>query len=150
MPVIGITIKTIDAKRHRDITGGQIKVNNNTNLVEVKEQDLPGLEKKGLGIDFVFRTNYILGDEKTPAAEIIIGGTVFYVDKGQKKVVESWKKDRTLGDEANLEIINSILRKCITKSLNLSEELQLPPPIGLPFATKKGKKGTPEDSRYIG
>ncbi len=148
MPVIGIAIKTIDAKKHKDITGGQLKVNNNTNLLEVKEQDLPGLDKKGLGIDFLFRTTYRLSDEKTPVAEIIIGGTTFYVDAKQKKIVDEWKKNKTLGDEVNLQVINAILRKCITKSLNLSEELQLPPPIGLPFASKK--KGSPEDSRYIG
>jgi len=143
MPVIGMSISTIDAKKYEEVTG-PVKVNSNTNLKEIKEQDLPALNKKGLSINFEFKTQYINDKNKT-LAEIIIGGDVFFIDNEQDKILKEWKKDKKLPDEVNLQIINAVLRKGITKALNLSEELQLPPPIILPFAKKQQ-----EDSRYIG
>jgi len=143
MPVIGMSISTIDAKKYEEVTG-PVKVNSNTNLKEVREQDLPALNKKGLSISFEFKTQYINDKNKT-LAEIIIGGDIFFIDNEQDKILKEWKKDKKLPDEVNLQIINAVLRKGITKALNLSEELQLPPPIILPFAKKQQ-----EDSRYIG
>jgi hypothetical protein len=35
----------------------------------------------------------------------------------------------------NLQIINAVLRRGIIRALSLSDELQLPPPIALPFAS---------------
>jgi len=143
MPVIGISISAINAKKFEDITG-PVKVNSNTNIKDIKEQDLPALNKKGLSVNFEFKTQYVNDKNKT-LAEIIIGGDVFFIDNEQDKILKDWKKDKKLPDEINLQIINTVLRKGITKALNLSEELQLPPPIILPFAKKQQ-----EDSRYIG
>ena len=67
------------------------------------------------------------------------------MDKEIEGLIKSWKKDKKLPDEVNLQVINSVLRKCTIKALDLSEELQLPPPIALPFAARKQ-----EESRYIG
>jgi len=143
MPVIGIGITAIDAKKYEEVTG-PVKVNSNTNIKEIKEQDLPVLNKKGLSVNFEFKTQYVNDKNKT-LAEIVIGGDVFFIDNEQDKILKDWKKEKKLPDEVNLQIINTILRKGITKALNLSEELQLPPPIILPFAKKQQ-----EESRYIG
>jgi len=143
MPVIGMSISTIDAKKFEEVIG-PVKVNSNTNIKEIKEQDLPALNKKGLSVNFEFKTQYVNDKNKT-LAEITIGGDVFFIDNEQEKILKEWKKDKKLPDEVNLQIINAVLRKGVIKALSLSEELQLPPPIILPFAKKQQ-----EDSRYIG
>lgn len=142
MPVIGMSIKAIDAKKIEEIVGA-IKVNSNTNLKEIKEQDLPALNKKGLSVEFEFKTQYVSNKNK-PVAEINISGNVLFIDPQQDKILKDWKKDKKLPDDINLQILNAILRRSVIKALALSEDLQLPPPIALPFAKKQ------ESSRYIG
>lgn len=143
MPVIGISVKNVDAKKHEDILGA-VKVNTNTNIKDIKEQELPAFKQKGLTIGFEFKTEY-LNDKNKPMAEIIIGGDVLFIDQEFEKIVKEWKRDKKLPDDVNLQVINTILRRCIIRALDLSEELQLPPPIALPFAKKQE-----ENSNYIG
>lgn len=144
MPVVGMIIKNINAKRVEEISGG-VRVNNSTNLKEVKEQNLPAINKKGLSVSFDFKAKYE-NEKKKPIADITISGNVFYIDNNQNKILKTWKKDKKLPDDVNIQIINAVLRRCLTKSIELSEDLQLPPPIPLPFASKQPAKQT----RYIG
>jgi len=144
MPVIGINIKSVDAKKHEEIIGA-VKVNSNTTIKDIKEQDLPALKQKGLTIGFEFKTEY-MDDKKKSVAEIIIGGDVLFIDEQLEKIIKDWKKDKKLSDDISLQVINAVLRRSIIRALSLSEELQLPPPIALPFA----KKNQEEDSKYIG
>jgi len=143
MPVIGINIKNVNAKKNEEITGA-VKVNSNTNIKDIKEHVLPALKQKGLSIGFEFKTEYV-NDKNKSLAEIIIGGEVLFIDEQFEKIARDWKKDKKLPEEINLQVINAVLRKSVIRALSLSEELQLPPPIALPFAKKHE-----EDSKYIG
>lgn len=143
MPVIGITIKDINAKKYAKIER-RVRVNNNTKLKEIKEQSLPALKKKGLSVGFEFKTAYVSVMNK-PLAEIIINGNVLFFDSRHRKILSDWKKKKKLPEDINLQLINAVLRKCLIRALDLSEELQLPPPIALPFARKRGG-----ETRYIG
>jgi hypothetical protein len=143
MPVIGISIKNINAKRYAK-PERRIRVNNNTKLKEVKEQNLSALKKKGLSVGFEFKTTYVSSMNK-PLAEIIINGNVLFLDKRHRKILSNWKKNKKLPEDVNLQLVNAVLRKCLLRALDLSEELQLPPPIALPFARKRGG-----ETRYIG
>jgi len=147
MPVIGLTIKNVAAKRIGDYQG-PAGVNNNAKLVDVKEADLGNLGKKGLTISYEFKSDYVT-EKKVPFAEIIISGDVLVVADNTTDLVKAWKKDKKLPEDLNLQAVNAVLRRCITKALGLSEDLNLPPPVPLPFAQKKTEEQA-HASRYIG
>ncbi len=148
MPVVGMNIKTIDARKNQEITIA-VKANTNTQFKEIKEEEIKQIGRKGLLIGFEFRTEYVADNSTKPLAEIKITGDVLFLDVNEHdKIMKEWKKDKKLPEDINLEIVNSVLRKCVVKALNISEDLQLPPPIGLPFASKKEEKQG--SSSYIG
>ena len=134
MPVVGMSINNIDAKKHAEVSVG-VKVSNNTNLKDVKEQNLPGFEKKALLIEFEFSTQYLAPKDKK-VAEFIIGGHVLVVDDKYKEIIESWKKNKKLPDDIGIQVVNVIFNKCSKKAIILSDDLQLPSPVPLPFAKK--------------
>ncbi len=149
MPIVGLTIKSIHAKKFDDENVlGNVRVNNNTNLKEVKEADVPGLNKKGLSITYEFSAEYMSEKNNKRFAEITVEGYILFLDSDQEKILKDWKKDKTIPDEVNIQLLNAVLRKCMTKALTLSEDLQLPPPIPLPIAMKKDQ--AQQESRYIG
>lgn len=146
MPVVGMIIRSIEAKKTVE-TEGSVKVNNKTDLKEIREQDLPALgkNKKGLAIVFEFVADYE-AEKVKDFGKIIINGDILYIDDDQDKVLKEWKKNKKIPEDMHIQIINAILRKCLTKAITLSEDLQLPPPIAMPFASLKKK----EEARYIG
>ncbi len=132
MQIVGMFIKNIVAKKYEDEIKN-LKVNNNTKINSVKEQDISALGRKGLNIDFDFSTEY--KNENKKIAEISISGNVYVIDNDYEKLLELWKKENRLPDEVNINVLNAILRKCFIKSLLLTEELQLPSPIPMPYAS---------------
>jgi len=126
MPVIGISLKTIEAKKHEEVTGA-VRVNSNMNITDVKEQDLPALKSKGLLIEFIFRTKYI-DDKNKNMAEINIDGNVVFIDEKREKILKDWKKDNILPEDVRFQVIRIVSDKCSKKAIILSDDLQLPPP----------------------
>lgn len=121
-----MNIKTIEAKKHEEITGA-VKVNSNMNITDVKEQDLPLLKSRGLSIEFDFKTKYI-GDKDKNMAEINIDGNVIFMGEESEKILKSWKKDKTIPADVKFQVIRIVSDKCSKKAIMLSDDLQLPPP----------------------
>lgn len=134
MPVVGISINNIDAKKYGEVTVG-VKISSNTDLKSVKEQSLPGFDKKALLVEFKFLTQYLAPKDKK-VAEFIIGGDVLVVDDKYKEMLEMWNKEKKLPENISLQVVNTIFNKCAKKSIILSDDLQLPSPVPLPFAKK--------------
>lgn len=148
MPIVGIVVKNINAKKIEDFVG-PAQISNNANIKNVEEHNLVAIGKPSLKITFEYKSDY-LTDKKKLFAEISIGGEIFFADGLGEKVVEGWKKEKKLPEQLNLHVINTILHKCMIRSLSISEELQLPPPIALPFATPNTPKVDEPASKYIG
>ena len=143
MPIIGMNVNSIEAVKKGKIERG-LKVNNQTSVTDVVEQTLGGIEKKGLKIMFEYKTTYVVNN--ADVAIIKMTGEVMYVGEDTENIKNSWNTNKKLPETIDVQVINHVLRKGVTKSLALSEELQLPPPIALPFASKKKA----EESKYIG
>lgn len=139
MPVIGMNLKTIEAKKHENITG-PVKVNSKMDIRNVKEQDLPALNSKGLSIDFNFETKY-LNEKNKNIAEINMDGNVIFMGKEKDKILKNWKKDKTLPEDIKFQVIRLVSDKCSKKAIILSDDLQLPPPpLMIPQARRPENK----------
>ncbi len=144
MPVIGVNLRSISSNRGKDI-GGNLKVNNTPRIKEVDLKKVGSLDKEALSIDFEYSCEYNKEDSEEPVAEIKMGGEVIFMVEDPEGILEDWKEDKDLPDEVVVPTINSIMRKSLTKAIDISESLQIPPPIRFPKAKKKS-----ESARYIG
>ncbi len=138
MPIVGLTIKEVRGKRLGDVIG-EINVNNNTTLKDIKTVPLSGIGKEGLQLDFDFTSDYLDG-KKVALASFFVSGRVLYMDGEGEKAVELWKKSKLLPEDVHLSIMNATLRKALIKVVELADELQLPPPVSMPVAVMGEKK----------
>ncbi len=133
MPIIGFSIKRMDARKDKEQAGAQITVNSTPNIIELKEVDIQSLGKKALSIQYEFVTRY-----ETDVGTIKVEGDLLYLsDNGNKDILDKWKKDKTLPDHVSLEVLNTLFRRCLTKIVSLAEDLQLPPPVQFPLVRMK-------------
>ena len=142
MTVIGISLRKIEAKVEEiDKLPANISVNSIPVIKSVKERDVEvmGL-KKALVIGFEFNTDY-----EPKIGSIKMEGDVLYHSADQKKVEDSWKKEKKLPEDAAVEILNSIFRRCLLKVMNLAEDLQLPPPLRFPSVVKGAQEKKKKD-----
>ncbi|MFH1433158.1 MAG: hypothetical protein ABIG84_08150 [archaeon] len=143
--IVGINLDFIMAKKYNQ-PKGNIRIDNKTKITDVKQIDVPYFKEKATKIEFMFQTTY--NAEKEPIGEIQIGGNVIY--RGQKeKLHETWLNEKKLPEDIALHIMNNILRKSITRVIDLSEQLMLPPPINLPLIHPKKEKKE-QNIEYIG
>jgi hypothetical protein len=142
MPVIGLKLDTIDAKRNKDNLTGEIKINSTPKIVSAKEIDVGAIAKKALAFGFEFITEY--GPD---VAKINVNGEVIYVnDERKAEILKGWKKDKKLPDDVGIEVLNHLFRHCLLKVSNIAEDLQLPPPLNFPLVKAKSE----QQASYIG
>lgn len=145
MAVIGHSITSIEANR-KSLVVKKIEINSTPKVVGVKEKavDIQGLssgKQSVLSISFEFQTDY-----KPGIGMIKISGEVVYTSSDNKKVVKEWEKNKKLPQDVDVEIKNFLLRKCLLMGVNISQEMQLPPPLVIPYMKAK-KEQSPN---YIG
>jgi len=133
MPVIGMEIKSIEGKRE-DSIGKNLRIDNGPKINKIKTKKIDSLGKEALDIDFEYQCNYKNPDKKKPIGSIVIKGSTLFLTENTKEVMKKWKKDKKLSQDVALPVLNNIIRRCLTKAINLSEELKLPPPIRFPIA----------------
>jgi hypothetical protein len=126
MPIIGMTLNKIEAKKNEEMSGA-VKLNSNMNITDVKEEDLAALNCKGLSIMFDFSIKYATEKNKA-SAEINLNGSVIYTGADNEKIMKDWKKDKKLPDDLKIQVVRIVSEKCSKKAIMLSDDLQLPPP----------------------
>ena len=146
MPVLGLTIDSIEAKKISS-PKGKVNIQNNPSIKDLKEIDLGTLGKKALDIRFEHSLSYTEpGKDKKgkEVAYIKTTGNVLFLTENNEKILKEWK-DKKLASEIAIPVLNNIIKKCLTRCMGIAEELQLPLPLRVP--TLKAAKDSP---RYIG
>ena len=142
MNILNITFNSINAER-KGVPKGPISVSNNINIDDVEQVKI-GLDetKSSIKVAFTYKTQY-----SSDFAFLQIKGEVLIIEEAKeaKKMVDKWKKDKTLEAEAARKLLNNVMNKCSMETILLSRELGLPSPIPLPSikaqpAEEKSKK----------
>ncbi len=130
MKLMGFNLNKINAERKLNKPEGELKINSNVNVDEIKEakSDLLKTREELLAITFSYKIDY-----NPDLASVEVGGNlVVSVDsKLAKNVLKEWK-DKKIPDEFRLAIINLILRKATLKTLELEDQLNLPTHMPMP------------------
>ena len=139
--IVGFGIKSISAER-KGVPKGRVDISSTPKIVSVSWPKMKVFtKKKPVNIEFEFITKY-----EPNVAVIKIRGHVLYLGKKTKDLIKKWEKYKTFPREVDMEIKNFLFRKCLTLGVNLSESMQLPPPLIFPRVVQKKKA----DLRYIG
>ena len=144
--IVGFSIKSIFAER-KNIPRGRIDINSTPKILSVTKSKKRFLKKdKPLNVEFEFLIRY-----EPNIGKIKIMGNILYVGKKMKNIVKTWEKEKKIPKEVDMEIKNFLFRKCLSIGLNLSENMQLPPPLIFPRVVPKKKTDLKKaDLRYIG
>jgi len=135
MSILGVAFTSFEAKKKPTQIKGEIKVNSTPKIINVKEVTVGTLDKKGLAVEFEFVSTYAPN-----LAELKVSGEVLYLAKSNAVVLKQWKKDKKLPEEMAMEILNHLFRRCLLKIAVMADDLQLPPPVGMPTLQPKDAK----------
>ena len=138
--IVGFSIKTISADR-KDFPRGRIDINSTPRVISLSESKMDFMNKKPLSIEFEFITKY-----EPEIAQIRILGNVLYMGNDIRNALKSWEEKKVVPKEIDIEVKNFLFRKCLSIGMNLSENMQLPPPLMFPRVMPKQK----EELTYIG
>lgn len=146
--IVGFGIKSISAER-KNVPKGRVDINSTPKILSITKSKAGFLKKqKPLNIEFEFITKY-----KPNIGEIRISGNVLYLGKKLDETLKAWEKRKKIPKEVDIEVKNFLFRKCLTIGVNLSENMQLPPPLIFPRVMSRPQKvvSRPEgDLSYIG
>jgi hypothetical protein len=134
MPIIGMKLDSMEGKRGSLPQTGEIKVNSTPRIIEVKQIDLPSINKKALALIFEFSTSY-----SPDIGDIKINGELLYTSESLPKILKQWQSKKMLPEEVNIEVLNHLFRSCLLKVANMADDLQLPPPLAMPRVAAKQK-----------
>lgn len=137
MPVVAVAFRHIIAERRelkKQLTS--LDIDSTPKIVNVAEKELAVFENTpSVVMDFEFRTLYQPG-----LGEIRFIGELVYTTKDAKNLVKDWEKNKALPNEIDAEVKNFLFRKCLTFAINISEQMQLPPPLGFPIIQSQKKE----------
>ncbi|HLD10931.1 MAG TPA: hypothetical protein VJB89_02525 [Candidatus Nanoarchaeia archaeon] len=136
MPIVGFNFTRINIEKKDKMNSGE-RINSNINITSVEQEKLnlkPSEE--------ILRFNFEFTVDYSSAGEAKLNGYVVYLDSPDKikDYLASWEENKTINPETLSSILNTILFKCNIKTLNLSQEVNLPPHIQLPRVTAENKK----------
>ena len=136
MPILGNQLNKIEAKRGE--LERELKIKSNVEIIDVSKKGVTvGEEAKNM-LNF----NYRFKVEYSQNAFIQIEGVIYYSDDEKKmdEIVEKWKKDKKLGADMILPVLNHAMELGYTHSISIGEKLRLPSPLKMPKFVPKEKE----------
>ena len=135
MRIIGFNLTKILAERQEE-DGQGIRVDQNINIKDIKEEKNPITNNKALKIKFTLTVTY-----SKDFGKIEFEGSIMTLpDEGEfKSIMDSWK-DKKIPENMKFGIFNFIMNKCNVKALHLEDEMGMPLHIPMPRLSKELKK----------
>jgi hypothetical protein len=130
MAVIGLNFSRMLVEK-KESTASKININNNVSIKNVESIDFALGKNKQDGLKFTFEYS---SKYEPDFAEMTFSGDVLFLEseKEVKRILEEWKKKKSVSKEVMAEVLNSILGKCNVQALVMARDFNLPPPIMLP------------------
>lgn len=130
MAIVAFSYKKMEVERTGS-PSGQINIQNNVNITDVKEADLNigKSSQKALRFTFEFTSSY-----QPDIAEIKFVGDVVDLrdEESIKEVLDEWKKNEKVPTDMMKNVVSTILDKCNVQAIILAKEMNLPAPVPLP------------------
>ncbi|MFA4887445.1 MAG: hypothetical protein WC595_04480 [Candidatus Nanoarchaeia archaeon] len=127
MAIVGFTFMKFSVEK-RPLISKQVKINNDLQLgsLELVKRAEQGADV--LKFNFTYKVSY--GD----MGDIDLAGYLLYADSLERlnKLLETWQKDKMIPVILLQQVLNAILIKCNIKSLELAQDVGLPPHFELP------------------
>lgn len=135
---ISLRYNSIEANKFNEAQG-HVTVNNNSTITDVET-----IEGK-LSVGFLFKSKY-----EPNVGEIRITGETLVEDSKEniERAVKEWDESgqKNLPLDMAEEIHNFIIFNCVTETVLLAREIQLPSPIPIPKLSMKDTKKEKEDT----
>jgi hypothetical protein len=128
MSVLGINFTKIEAERKSQIKG-QININNNIAINDVKKNDFKIADQDSLKIEFEFTAKF-----EPNVGNIVLKGDTILVNNPEKtqEILAQFKKDKKLPEDVLEQVMNNLLTKCNIEALVVGREVGLPPTLNMP------------------
>jgi hypothetical protein len=128
MSVLGINFTKIEAERKGPLKG-QININNNIAINDVKKNDFKLADQDSLKIEFEFTAKF----EPNVGTIVLMGDTII-VNNPEKtqEILDQFKKDKKLPEDVLEQVMNNLLTKCNIEALVVGREVGLPPTLNMP------------------
>ena len=116
----------------------KMEIGNMLSIKKIEEKEIisgPDKKEKTLFIFYEFKIVYKI--QENELGNIALFGSLLWRSEDIEEFIETWKKDKKLPEKYSFIIMNSILRKGILSAINISEQINLPPPINIPIIQEK-------------
>jgi hypothetical protein len=135
MRIIGFNLTKIFAERQEE-DGQGIRVDQNIDIKDIKEEKIPITNNKALKIKFALTVTY-----SKDFGKIELEGSIMTLPDEEefKSIMDSWK-DKKIPENMRLGIFNFIMVKCNVKALYLEDEMSMPLHVPMPRLTKEVPK----------
>ena len=135
MRIIGFNLTKILAERQEE-DGQGIRVDQNIDIKDIKEEKIPITNNKALKIKFTLTVTY-----SKDFGKIEFEGSIMTLPDEEefKSIMGSWK-DKKIPENMRLGIFNFIMVKCNVKALYLEDEMGMPLHVPMPRLTKEVQK----------
>lgn len=130
--IIGIRFNKIEGENKKVEDAKEISVSSTPTIKNAEKKEIDIFGENIIGIEFEFVTKY-----EPNIGYIKIDGEILAKYDNIEEILKEWKKKKSLPEEVSIQLMNAIFRRCLTKIISISEDLQLPPPIILPTVTKR-------------
>lgn len=129
--IIGIKFNRIEGENKKVKDVKEISISSSPSIKSVEKEETSLFSENLLSFKFEFTTKY-----EPNIGYVKLEGELLAKYENNEEILKEWKKKKTLPEDISIQILNAIFRRCLTKIISISEDLQLPPPIMLPTVTK--------------